>query len=81
MFGYYIKQLESARRFLYNISERQVLKMFDYNKLIEQYEISPDIAEQIITEIKEEFEDDEMMMELHIIRALKSYALSTLSVG
>jgi len=55
--------------------------MFDYNKLIEQYEINTDIAEQIITEIKEEFSDDEMMMELHIIRALKSYALSTLKVG
>ena len=55
--------------------------MFDYNKLIEQYEIDIDIAEQIIAEIKEEFLDDEMMMELHIIRALKSYALSTLRVG
>ena len=55
--------------------------MFDYNKLIEQYEINPDIAEQIVTEIKEEFADDEMMMELHIIRALRSYARSALKVG
>ena len=55
--------------------------MFDYNRLIAQYNISPELADQIITEIKEEFADDEMMMELHIIRALKSHALSALKVG
>jgi len=55
--------------------------MFDYNRLIVQYGINPDVAEQIIAEIKEEFADDEMMMELHILRALKNYALSTLKVG
>ena len=48
--------------------------MFDYNRLISQYGISPDVAEQIIAEIKEEFADDEMMMELHVVRALRSYA-------
>jgi len=55
--------------------------MFDYGKLIEQYNISIDVAEQIISETMEEFAGDEMMMELHIIRALKSYALSSLKVG
>ena len=52
--------------------------MFDYNRLIEEYGINSEVAEQIIAEIQEEFSNDEMMMELHIIRALKSYALSTL---
>ena len=47
--------------------------MFDYEKLIEKYEISPDIAKGIITEVKNEFPNDEMMMEIHIIRALKNY--------
>ena len=48
--------------------------VFDYEKLIEKYEISRKEANRIIDEIKNEFPDDEMMMEIHLIRALKSYA-------
>ena len=55
--------------------------MFDYEKLIEKYEINPDEAKGIITEIKNEFPNDEMMMEIHIIRALKNYASHSLKAG
>ncbi|MCL1809597.1 MAG: hypothetical protein FWG42_07540 [Clostridiales bacterium] len=55
--------------------------MFDYEKLIEKYEISRKEANRIIDEIKNEFPDDEMMMEIHLIRALKSYASLCSKVG
>ena len=47
--------------------------MFDYEKLIEQHGISADMAQAIIDDIRDEFADDEMMMEIHIIRALRNY--------
>lgn len=49
--------------------------MFNYQKIIDKYSLEQNICEGIIVEIKNEFSDDEMMAEIHIVRALRNYAL------
>ena len=55
--------------------------MFDYNKMIEDYAIDQEDAQRLMDEVKQEFPDDEMMMEIHLLRALKRYAVQSLKVG
>ncbi len=47
---------------------------FDYRSFAKKYNISPNVLENIVHEVKAEFPNDEMLAELHIIRALKEYA-------
>lgn len=46
-------------------------RMFDYEALSRQLEIAPEALATLIREAHEEFPDDEMMAELHVIRALR----------
>ena len=46
---------------------------FDYRSLAKKYNISSNVLENIVHEVKDEFPNDEMLAELHIIRALKEY--------
>jgi len=46
-------------------------RMFDYEALSRQLEISPEALAVLIKEAHEEFPGDEMMAELHVIRALR----------
>ena len=48
------------------------IKYFDYYKVAKEMDISEDIVLNIEKEVKEEFPDDIMMFELHVMRALKS---------
>ena len=49
--------------------------IFDYNKAAENENVPQDVLSRIVSEAQIEFPFDEMMRELHIIRAIKSYAI------
>jgi len=46
-------------------------RIFEYEALSNKYNIEPDILKKIIDEARQEFGEDEMMVELHVIRALR----------
>jgi hypothetical protein len=48
--------------------------IFNYQSVAEKFEIPDIIVKKIVKEIKNEIPNDDMIMELHILRALKSYA-------
>ncbi|MHA1380087.1 MAG: hypothetical protein ACTSRG_17075 [Candidatus Helarchaeota archaeon] len=48
--------------------------IFDINKKCKKLGISESTLEKIINEVREEFPNDEMMFELHVIRALMTYS-------
>ena len=47
--------------------------IFDYQSLSKELKISEEVLAQFVKEAQDEFPDDKMMAELHIIRALKWY--------
>jgi len=47
--------------------------IFDYQSFAEKFLIPDNIVKKIVKEIREEIPNDNMIMELHILRALKSY--------
>jgi hypothetical protein len=47
--------------------------MFNYQSVADKFGISDDVVDKIVKEIKKEIPNDNMIMELHILRALKSY--------
>ena len=49
--------------------------VFDYNAAALRENIPHDVLEQIIMESQLEFPFDDMMRELHIIRAINSYSM------
>ena len=49
--------------------------IFDYNQAAINENVPQDVLSQIVNEAKIEFPFDEMMRELHIIRAINSYAM------
>ena len=48
--------------------------IFNYQSVADKFKIPADIVENIVNEIREEIPNDDMIMELHVLRALKSYA-------
>jgi hypothetical protein len=46
-------------------------KMFDYESLANKYNISQEDLTRLTKEIRQEFPHDEMMFELHMVRALR----------
>lgn len=48
------------------------IEYFDYKKVAREMKVPDVILKKIEKEIKEEFPKDEMMYELHVLRALKS---------
>ena len=48
--------------------------MFNYQSVAIMYGIPDNIVKKIVNEIRKEIPYDNMIMELHIMRALKSYA-------
>jgi len=43
---------------------------FNAQALAKKHNINPEILDKLIKEVKQEFPDDEMMFELHLIRAI-----------
>ena len=48
--------------------------MFNYQSVADKFDIPDSIVMKIVKETKKEIPNDNMIMELHILRALKSYA-------
>ena len=48
--------------------------IFDYQSIADKFGISDIIVREIVEEIRKEIPNDDMIMELHVLRALKSYA-------
>ena len=48
--------------------------MFNYQSVADKFEIPDNIVKKIVKETEKEIPNDNMIMELHILRALKSYA-------
>jgi len=48
--------------------------MFDYRSLGEKLAVPPKIVQKIEEEARDEFPFDNMLMEIHILRAVKAYA-------
>ena len=51
--------------------------MFDYRSLGERLAIPSEIIRQFEQEAHKEFPSDDMLMEIHIFRAVKAYAKTT----
>ena len=49
-------------------------RYFQYWRLAQRLELTPDLVHRLVEEARDEFPDDEMLAELHIIRALKAAA-------
>ena len=48
--------------------------IFNYQSVADKFKIPDNIVRKIVKEIREEIPNDNMIMELHVLRALKSYA-------
>jgi len=51
--------------------------MFDYRSLGEDLAVPSEIVQQFEREAHSEFPSDKMLMEIHILRAVKTYATTT----
>jgi hypothetical protein len=47
-------------------------KIFDYHKIAKEMQVPHNVLKAIEHEVREEFHGDQMMYELHVLRALKS---------
>ena len=50
----------------------ETIEFFDYLKMAKKEKISKDIVQKIENDVREEFPNDKMLFELHVLRALKS---------
>jgi hypothetical protein len=57
-----------------NLKLQVMSVMFDYRLVADKFGISDNIVKEIEQEVKKEIPNDNMIMELHVLRALKSYA-------
>ena len=48
------------------------IEYFDYQKVAKEMKVPDSILKKIEKEVKEEFPEDKMMYELHVLRALRS---------
>lgn len=48
------------------------IEMFDYQKVAKEMHVPQAILKEIEKEVKQEFPGDQMMYELHMLRAIKS---------
>ena len=48
--------------------------IFNYQSVADKFGISDNIVKKIVEETRKEIPDDNLIMELHVLRALKSYA-------
>ena len=48
--------------------------IFNYQSVADKFGIPDNVVKEIVKEIKKEIPNDNMIMELHILRALKYYA-------
>ncbi len=46
-------------------------RIFDIESLADKWKINPSLLDKLVREAREEFPNDEMMVELHVLRALR----------
>ena len=46
-------------------------RIFDYEALAREYNIKPEVLARLVEDASKDFPNDEMMTELHVIRALR----------
>jgi hypothetical protein len=46
-------------------------RIFDIDSLADKWKINPSLLDKFVREAREEFPNDEMMVELHVLRALR----------
>jgi hypothetical protein len=51
-------------------------KIFDYNRAAINEGVPKSVLDRFVDEARKEFALDDMLMELHVIRAIKAYAAS-----
>ena len=51
--------------------------MFDYRSVGEELAVPSEIIQRFEQEAQKEFPSDDMLMEIHILRAVKAYAKTT----
>jgi hypothetical protein len=51
-------------------------KIFDYNQAAINEGVPESVLDRLVNEARKEFAWDEMLMELHVVRAIKAYATS-----
>ena len=49
--------------------------IFDYSSMAKEFQVSESTVRAIEKEVKREIPNDNMIMELHVLRALKAYVL------
>jgi hypothetical protein len=47
--------------------------MFDYKSAAKRMQIPPEVLKNLEMEIRQEFPNDDMLMELHVLRAIRAY--------
>ncbi|NMB24796.1 MAG: hypothetical protein GX986_04615 [Firmicutes bacterium] len=55
--------------------------MFDYWSLAKKYEVAPEMVERLLSQARQEFGSDGMMIELHMIRALRMLGRDKKRIG
>lgn len=46
-------------------------RIFDIDSIADKWKINPSLLDKFVREAREEFPNDEMMVELHVLRALR----------
>ena len=54
--------------------------LFDYRSLVKKLTIPPEIVQKLEEEARDEFPFDNMLMEIHVLRAIKAYSKTTSQV-
>jgi hypothetical protein len=54
-------------------------QMFDIDRAIRESGLPKELVDDLVREVREEFPDEELMFELHVIRALQSEQASRMS--
>jgi hypothetical protein len=54
-------------------------KMFDYDKTAIRERVPKSVLDRFVNEARVEFAMDDMLMELHVIRAIRAYSASRVS--
>ena len=49
--------------------------VFDYRLAAKELRVPADVLQKLEKEVQKEFPNDQLLMELHIIRALRTYAI------
>lgn len=50
---------------------RPIKRIFEYEEIAREYNIKPEVLAKLVDDARKDFPNDEMMVELHVTRALR----------